>query len=193
MMKHAWFQQQAYQLLKRWSWRHHYWPYLVVKSNLQGQPARFTTNCRKYHPQGLNSLIGRGRNLEEQWEKPTRSKMIFGAFIFWTFDFNNIYKLISILIYDMSLALLFVFENTVFIFCFNFKNCVKCYDTILGKYDSYLPNFEIIDFRASGLLSFRIVKFLDCEASGLWSFWGFKTSKIAKSDYLIGCILNQYS
>ena len=67
----------------------------------------------------------------------------------------------------MSFALLFVFENTVFIFCFYFKNCVKWYDTILGKYDSYLPNFEIIDFRASGLLSFRTVKFLEAASHSL--------------------------
>ena len=60
----------------------------------------------------------------------------------------------------MSFALLFVFENTVFIL-------VKWYDTILGKYDSYLPNFEIIDFRASGLLSFRTVKFLEAASHSL--------------------------
>ena len=60
----------------------------------------------------------------------------------------------------MSFALLFVFENTVFIL-------VKWYDTILGKYDSYLPNFEIIDNRASGLLSFRTVKFLEAASHSL--------------------------
>ena len=45
--------------------------------------------------------------------------------------------------------------------------CVKWYDTILGKYDSYLPDFEIIDFRASGLLSFRTVKFLEAASHSL--------------------------
>ena len=45
--------------------------------------------------------------------------------------------------------------------------CVQWYDTILGKYDSYLPDFEIIDFRASGLLSFRTVKFLEAASHSL--------------------------
>ena len=42
----------------------------------------------------------------------------------------------------MSLAPLFVFSKTVFIFCINLNNCVIRYDTILERYDFYLPDFE---------------------------------------------------
>ena len=67
----------------------------------------------------------------------------------------------------------------------------------LIRYESYLPDFETLDFELNHCLDqLNIFGLPDCWASELWSFpfvREFETPKITKFDYLIGCILNQYS